>query len=368
MKTILDYFQRSEQKRKKQKFDEHECPVCFKKYWMEMNDFELHVNQCVEGTQELSCPICGSTASQDLEHHVQQCLETNSQHERILKSSNDQSRPVTLRDSMSTKKSKQDSEKENVKVIGEDLTSIPPASAAPKNVKSIKTCPWYKWIPNTKFTVDAFQYGAIPSCTVYFLSHFHADHYMGLSKSFCGIVYCSAITGRLVHSELRVPLDRICILPMNTPVTVEQCKVTLLDANHCPGAVIFLFEVPTGDTAIRVLHTGDFRASEFHWTHPLLEKRIDYLYLDTTYCNPSYSFPPQHRILEIVEEIVQKVLDGEHLREIFRDATVKNVFQNYHPPSKKHTLFLVGSYKIGKEKVFMAVSRKAKSKVYAQKE
>ena len=49
---------------------------------------------------------------------------------------------------------------------------------------------------------------------------------------------------------------------MNMEESSLQISVTLLDANHCPGAVMFLFTVEdTSSKQVRhILHTGDFRA------------------------------------------------------------------------------------------------------------
>lgn len=69
-------------------------------------------------------------------------------------------------------------------------------------------------------------------------------------------------------------------------------KVILVDANHCPGAVQFLFELPNGE---KYIHCGDMRFGK----HLLQDANLaafqgaQAVFLDTTYCNPKYTFPPQ---------------------------------------------------------------------------
>ncbi|KAI8910187.1 beta-lactamase-like protein [Gorgonomyces haynaldii] len=205
--------------------------------------------------------------------------------------------------------------------------------------KKWKRPPDFKWVKYTSFTVDAFRYGPINGCTAYFLSHFHSDHYMGLTSKFQhGPIYCSQITADLVMQQLRVPKEWIYPLPLEENITIQGVQVRLIDANHCPGAVLFYFEAP--DPPTRILHTGDFRACEAHWTHPNLQGRIDFLYLDTTYCKPIYKFPPQEQ------------------------TSMMDKFLKTKP--KSNILVVVGSYSIGKEKVFLRASQVLNSKIYCK--
>ena len=197
-----------------------------------------------------------------------------------------------------------------------------------------------------------------PAESVYFLTHFHSDHYGGLRKSTLpegARVYCSSVTASLVHSQLRVRKESIVVLPDGVKVDVREpagkggVSVWVYDANHCPGAVVLLFYV--WNTERYVLHSGDCRYDPKVFGHHrkiaevVSEGKLDYLHLDTTYCNPQYVFPYQANVLEQVVHAARE----ENRR------------------TKGQCLFFFGTYSIGKEKVFFAVAEALNLKIYAGK-
>lgn len=209
---------------------------------------------------------------------------------------------------------------------------------------------------NPPFIVDGFKYACKENSSIYFLTHFHSDHYGGITKEFnCGIIYCSEITAKLVVLQLGVQSKYVFPVGMNSTVLVADVQVSFMDANHCPGSVIILFRLKNGKT---YLHTGDFR---FHKTmlerralqtyiptgHENIDnsckivglKRLDGVYLDTTYCNPKYTFPSQRVAIDHAIELV-----GKHLKQ-------------------DGILFLFGSYTIGKERLYLEIARKIQQKV-----
>ncbi|KAK9951173.1 hypothetical protein M0R45_006631 [Rubus argutus] len=209
------------------------------------------------------------------------------------------------------------------------------------------TFPHSKLIPRTRFAVDAFRYAGDYSIS-YFLSHFHSDHYGGLSPNWSkGVVFCSATTARLLIDVLNVSSLFVVALPLGQTVAIDGCEVVLIDANHCPGAVQFLFKVPALNGEFeRYVHTGDFRFSSWMKLDPFLCKFVgsDAIFLDTTYCNPKFVFPSQEESVDYISSLIERV-GGEH------------------KTSMKSVLFLVATYVIGKEKILIEIARRCNRKI-----
>jgi hypothetical protein len=69
----------------------------------------------------------------------------------------------------------------------------------------------------------------------------------GLRSDFtAGLIYCSPITKRLIVNKNKVPTERVQPLELDRRHVIDGVGVTLIDANHCPGAAMMLFEVPSG--------------------------------------------------------------------------------------------------------------------------
>lgn len=280
-----------------------------------------------------------------------------------------------------------------------------------------RTCPFYKILPGFDICVDAFRYGAVEGCKAYFLSHFHSDHYIGLSASWChGPIYCSHVTANLVRQQLRVDPKWVVDLDFEDKVEVpgtNGVQVTMISANHCPGSSLYLFEKALSKgpnpKLQRVLHCGDFRACPAHVEHPLLrpdvldiatgkerQQKIDVCYLDTTYLNPKYAFPCQEDVITACADMCVSLnriqtddTDGWETMKRERAGTgmVKFVRKDSEPAIKEEEpssdmslmtngklgsakargrlLVVVGTYSIGKERVCLGIARALNSKIYA---
>ena len=130
-------------------------------------------------------------------------------------------------------------------------------------------------VPGSNVVVDTFA--AFSQPVLYFLTHAHTDHLTGLKRGWDrGVIHCTAITRDLVVRKFGLPAATFVTLEEGETTTVclpggsNAIGVTPLDANHCPGAVMFVFEGPFGT----VLHTGDFRYTPTMLEHPVLQRHV----------------------------------------------------------------------------------------------
>ncbi|KAI9819601.1 MAG: hypothetical protein M1827_007051 [Pycnora praestabilis] len=287
-----------------------------------------------------------------------------------------------------------------------------------------RTCPFYKILPGLFICVDAFRYGAVEGCQAYFLSHFHSDHYVGLTSTWQhGPIYCSRVTGNLVRQQLRVDPKWVVDLRFEERVEVpgtNGVEVTMIPANHCPGSSLFLFEKNIGKGKSpklqRILHCGDFRACPAHLQHPLLrpdlinavngknmgQQKIDVCYLDTTYLNPRYAFPSQEEVIKACADMcvslkkeraddtdgweqMKKERAGSGMVKFVRsksdtgkeqddlnkkeenedDIDAMKVNDKGGSKSRGRLLVVVGTYSIGKERIALGIARALDSRIYA---
>ncbi|KAK3292678.1 beta-lactamase-like protein [Chaetomium fimeti] len=201
-----------------------------------------------------------------------------------------------------------------------------------------------------------------------FLSHIHSDHLAGLESLRSPFVYCSAATKEMLLRLERYPCrinyasgilearvqryrhlkNLLKPIPLETPTLLElepgnHIQVTLFDANHCPGAVMFLFE----GQGKAVLYTGDIRSEAWFVnavarSPSLIEyssglKTLDTVYLDTSFTG-DIKFPTK---AEGISELLQKV--------------------SKYPAD---TIFHFQAWTYGYEEVWIALSKALKSKIH----
>eukprot|EP00042_Codosiga_hollandica_P033233 m.219811 g.219811 ORF g.219811 m.219811 type:complete len:188 (+) comp54140_c0_seq1:83-646(+) len=150
-------------------------------------------------------------------------------------------------------------------------------------------------LEQTPICVDEWRH--VAGARVFFLTHAHADHTEGLSAAFPHPIHCSPITKRILMHKFAIPSSQLIelevgerrIVRLDSEGQVTMC-VTAIDANHCPGAIMLLFQGYFGN----ILCTGDFRYSSAMLPY-LQSIHIDLVYLDTTFANPIFSFPTRVR-------------------------------------------------------------------------
>ncbi|KAM3359996.1 5' exonuclease Apollo isoform X1 [Capsicum galapagoense] len=151
----------------------------------------------------------------------------------------------------------------------------------------------------------------------HFLTHAHKDHTQGICTYASDPIYCSHLTKTLVLQHFP-QLDGSFFVG----IEVGQCivikdpdgdfTVTALDANHCPGALMFLYEGKFGN----LLHTGDCRLTieclqqlplKYVGTPGKAPKcQIDCIFLDCTFGQSPLKMPSRQSAIQQIINCIWK--------------------------------------------------------------
>ncbi|KAG5933783.1 hypothetical protein E4U53_000866 [Claviceps sorghi] len=400
------------------------CPICNGNLKnVSLDEASRHVNSCLDGNPIPLPPpdtaLESSTPSQPAVEEVE-AVEISKRSARAAIPRPGQANPFELdhNDDDDNKDSSKVSQKSAFSKLMSNKAedSAWAVAAAAENASRgrpayERTCPFYKIIPGFNICVDAFRYGAVKGCEAYFLSHFHSDHYIGLTANWMhGPIYCSKVTGSLVKKQLRTAAKWVVELEFEKSYDIPGtggATVIMIPANHCPGSSLFLFQKSAEQGGAnrrrgkRILHCGDFRACPAHIKHPLLkpdikdmatgkltQQVIDICYLDTTYLNPKYSFPPQNDVIKACADLCASLSpnpdskDGVWEKSAKEDGTqaVSKFFSStstkpgdgdgkslakQRPRLGQRLLVVCGTYSIGKERICIAVAKALKTKIFA---
>ncbi|CAO2831187.1 unnamed protein product [Amaranthus hypochondriacus] len=178
----------------------------------------------------------------------------------------------------------------------------------------------------------------------HFLTHAHKDHCSGITSHSSYPIYATHLTKSLVliffpqiDESMFVEIEVGQTITVNDP---DGCfSVTAFDANHCPGAVMFLFEGKFGN----ILHTGDCRLTP-ECLQNLPEKyiarkgkepncRLDFVFLDCTFGKSLMNIPSKHSAMKQIINCIWKHPDVPTVyltcSILGQEEVLKEVFQTF---------------------------------------
>lgn len=103
--------------------------------------------------------------------------------------------------------------------------------------------------------IDEFTLRLSPA--VYILTHWHSDHYQGLTQTWThGPIFASSITRQLLLTKFPKLQDQVSILPLRQWTTISpEVRAFAFDSNHMAGSIMVLVHY----NEKYYLHTGDMR-------------------------------------------------------------------------------------------------------------